>query len=54
MVTLVGGSGLRRGRRHSERVEFGEALDFWRVVGVDCDDSVLAQGLVRNPLSVLR
>lgn len=35
MDTLVGGPGLRRGRRHSERVEFGEALDFWRVVGIE-------------------
>ena len=35
MDTLVGGPGLRRGRRDSERVEFGEALDFWRVVGID-------------------
>jgi uncharacterized protein YbjT (DUF2867 family) len=35
MDTLVGGPGLRRGRRHPERVEFGEALDFWRVIGVE-------------------
>ncbi len=40
MDTLVGGPGLRRGRRHSERVEFGEALDFWRVVGIDHDRSL--------------
>jgi uncharacterized protein YbjT (DUF2867 family) len=32
---LVGGPGLRRGRRHPENVEFGEALDFWRVVGLE-------------------
>lgn len=30
---LVGGPGLRRGRRDPEQVGFGEALDFWRVVG---------------------
>ena len=35
MDKLVGGPGLRRGRRHSEKVTFGEALDFWRVIGVD-------------------
>ncbi|MGF1582907.1 MAG: DUF2867 domain-containing protein [Gemmataceae bacterium] len=35
MDQLVGGPGLRRGRRHPEQVEFGEALDFWRVVGID-------------------
>lgn len=30
---LVGGPGLRRGRRDPEDVAFGEALDFWRVTG---------------------
>lgn len=28
---LVGGVGLRRGRRHPQRLQTGEALDFWRV-----------------------
>lgn len=32
---LAGGPGLRRGRRDPERVGYGEALDFWRVVGFD-------------------
>jgi len=32
---LVGGPGLRRGRRDPETVEYGEALDFWRVVGME-------------------
>lgn len=40
MDTLVGGPGLRRGRRDSEHVEFGEALDFWRVVGLEPDRSL--------------
>lgn len=31
---LVGGPGLRRGRRDPERIGVGEALDFWRVTGV--------------------
>ncbi|MCA8947926.1 MAG: SDR family oxidoreductase, partial [Planctomycetes bacterium] len=31
---LVGGPGLRRGRRDAERVGYGEALDFWRVTDV--------------------
>lgn len=35
MDTLVGGPGLRRGRRDPERVEFGETLDFWRVIGIE-------------------
>lgn len=40
MDKLVGGPGLRRGRRHPEQVEFGEALDFWRVVGIERDRSL--------------
>jgi uncharacterized protein YbjT (DUF2867 family) len=32
---LAGGPGLRRGRRDPEEVGFGEALDFWRVVGYE-------------------
>lgn len=32
---LAGGPGLRRGRRDPEEVTFGEALDFWRVVGYE-------------------
>ena len=32
---LVGGPGLRRGRRDPETVSYGEALDFWRIVGVE-------------------
>ncbi|MFN7953711.1 MAG: SDR family oxidoreductase [bacterium] len=31
MDRLVGGPGLRRGRRDPETVAYGEALDFWRV-----------------------
>jgi uncharacterized protein YbjT (DUF2867 family) len=32
---LVGGVGLRRGRRHASRLAVGEALDFWRVEALD-------------------
>ncbi len=32
---LVGGPGLRRGRRSPEDISYGEALDFWRVTGLD-------------------
>lgn len=31
---MIGGPGLRRGRRDSKRVTVGDALDFWRVVDV--------------------
>lgn len=32
---LVGGVGLRRGRRDPDRLQVGEALDFWRVEAID-------------------
>jgi uncharacterized protein YbjT (DUF2867 family) len=34
---LVGGVGLRRGRRHPDDIDVGEALDFWRVTDVEAD-----------------
>ena len=37
MDRLMGGPGLRRGRRDPQHVGFGEALDFWRVIGVEAD-----------------
>lgn len=33
--TILGGPGLRRGRRHPQHVAYGEALDFWRVIAVE-------------------
>lgn len=33
MDQMIGGPGLRRGRRHPERTAYGEAIDFWRVSG---------------------
>ena len=35
MDKLVGGVGLRRGRRHPDEIWMGEALDFWRVDAVE-------------------
>jgi len=37
MDRIVGGPGLRRGRKHPETVRYGDALDFWRVTAVDPD-----------------
>jgi hypothetical protein len=34
---LVGGVGLRRGRRHPDDIVVGEALDFWRVDTIEPD-----------------
>lgn len=47
--TLIGGPGLRRGRRNAERVEFGEALDFWRVVGIEHGQSLLLLAEMKLP-----
>jgi hypothetical protein len=33
--TLVGGVGLRRGRRHPTALHEGDAVDFWRVVDIE-------------------
>ena len=49
MDQLVGGPGLRRGRRHAEDVEFGEALDFWRVVGIERARSLLLHAEMKLP-----
>jgi hypothetical protein len=49
MDQLVGGPGLRRGRRDAEHVEFGEALDFWRVVQVERDKSLLLHAEMKLP-----
>jgi len=37
MDKVVGGVGLRRGRRHPDELHTGEALDFWRVEEVEKD-----------------
>jgi uncharacterized protein YbjT (DUF2867 family) len=35
MDKMVGGVGLRRGRRNQERLQAGDALDFWRVEAIE-------------------
>jgi hypothetical protein len=35
MDRMIGGPGLRRGRKDPEKIGYGEALDFWRVVGIE-------------------
>jgi hypothetical protein len=35
MDRLVGGPGLRRGRRHPDTLAYGDALDFWRVTALE-------------------
>jgi len=46
---LVGGPGLRRGRRDPEEVSFGEALDFWRVTGIERDRHLLLRAEMKLP-----
>ena len=46
---LFGGPGLRRGRRHPEQVKYGDALDFWRVVGVEPERELRLRAEMRLP-----
>lgn len=45
---LVGGAGLRRGRRHPDEITVGEALDFWRVDEMS-DDSFRLRAEMKLP-----
>ncbi len=49
MDKLIGGPGLRRGRRHSEEVAYGEALDFWRVIGIEKNKSLTLLAEMKLP-----
>ena len=46
---LVGGPGLRRGRRHRDLVAYGEALDFWRVVGIEDNRALVLRAEMKLP-----
>jgi uncharacterized protein YbjT (DUF2867 family) len=46
---VVGGPGLRRGRRDPERVAVGEPLDWWRVTDVERDRSLALHAEMRLP-----
>ena len=45
----AGGPGLRRGRRDPDVLRFGEAVDFWRVVGVERNRSLSLRAEMRLP-----
>ena len=49
MDVLVGGPGLRRGRRDPETVGYGEALDFWRVIGFERDSRLALRAEMKLP-----
>ena len=46
---MVGGAGLRRGRRHPSAVRVGEAIDFWRVEEVRPETSLRLRAEMRLP-----
>ncbi len=46
---LVGGVGLRRGRRHPEEVRVHDTIDFWRVADVHPDESLQLAAEMRVP-----
>jgi hypothetical protein len=46
---LVGGPGLRRGRRHSKQLRVGDALDFWRVVALEPPKRLLLLAEMKAP-----
>lgn len=47
--TVVGGVGLRRGRRHPDQLRVGESLDFWRVVEVRPPETLELYAEMRLP-----
>jgi uncharacterized protein YbjT (DUF2867 family) len=49
MDKLVGGVGLRRGRRHPDEIRVGEPLDFWRVESITPNRSMLLRAEMRTP-----
>ena len=49
MDLLMGGPGLRRGRRDSEMAGYGEAIDFWRVVGFEQNKRLALRAEMKLP-----
>jgi uncharacterized protein YbjT (DUF2867 family) len=46
---LVGGPGLRRGRRDPDSLRYGDTVDFWRVVGLERDRTLSLRAEMRLP-----
>jgi hypothetical protein len=46
---LAGGAGLRRGRRHPERLRVGDTLDWWRVEDIEPDKLLRLAAEMRLP-----
>ena len=46
---VIGGVGIRRGRRHPDDIRAGESLDFWRVEAVEQDRLLLLRAEMKVP-----
>ena len=46
---LLGGAGLRRGRRHPDELRVGDAIDFWRVESLEPDRLIRLKAEMRLP-----
>ncbi len=46
---LVGGPGLRRGRRHPTDLRVGDGLDFWRVIAMESPHRLLLLAEMKTP-----
>ena len=46
---LVGGVGLRRGRRHPTEIGMGDVLDFWRVLKVEPPQKLMLSAEMKTP-----
>ena len=46
---MLGGVGLRRGRRHPDTLRIGNALEFWRVEDLQADRSVRLRAEMKLP-----
>lgn len=49
MDRMVGGAGLRRGRRNPDEVRVGDAIDFWRVERVEQDRLLRLRAEMKTP-----
>ena len=46
---LLGGAGLRRGRRHPDNLRVGDAIDFWRVESIEPDRLIRLKAEMKLP-----
>ncbi len=49
MDKIVGGVGLRRGRRHPDKIRVGESLDFWRVEEITPNRCMMLRAEMKTP-----